>query len=68
MRVICIDEDSWPDNIPVIHNDGKIKNGEAYEVTKVYLEDGYIWFEVSIDPNWGYWENCFARTSNIDEL
>ena len=38
-----------------------------YDVIDVYFNEGYIWFVLSVDPEYGYWENCFARCSDIDE-
>ena len=67
MRVICIDSEAWPVGLPICDTNGKIRNGKSYDIVDVYFEDGYIWYEISADPNFGYWENCFARTSSIDE-
>lgn len=67
MRVLCTNSEAWPDDYPKEDNNGKITNGDSYIVTDVFFEDGYIWYELSIDPDFGYWENCFSRTSDIDE-
>jgi len=49
MKVICINSEAWPENFPLENDEGKIVNGETYEVTDVFFEEGYIWYEVSID-------------------
>lgn len=67
MRVICIDDDAWPPNMPYEAEDGILKNGETYNVVDVFFDEGYIWYELENDLGSGYWENCFARTSEIDE-
>jgi hypothetical protein len=67
MKVICINEDAWPGDYPKDVGGGKIKTGETYKVIDVFFVDGFIWFELSIDRKFGYWENCFARLSSIDE-
>lgn len=67
MRVICINEDAYPEGIESSDEDGIIKDGEVYEVVDVYMDEGYIFYVVSVDEDHGYWENCFARCSDIDE-
>lgn len=67
MKVICIDPEAWPDTSIIRYNDGVLKLGQTYEVIDVELEEGYIWYEVDVDKGWQYWENCFARCSEIDE-
>jgi len=69
MKVLCVDKDAWPVGYPPDDNGGVIENGNTYEVIDVFFNDGYIWYCVSADGlSYGYWENCFARTSDIDEL
>jgi hypothetical protein len=67
MRVICVNEDAFPQNATVANSNGVVKNGEVYDVINVYFNEGYIWYVLSVDPDYGYWENCFARCSDIDE-
>jgi hypothetical protein len=67
MRVICINEDAWPGDLEKENTNGRIKNGKVYDVIEVFLSEGYIWYVLSIDKKWGYWENCFARTSGKSE-
>lgn len=68
MKVICIDTDAWPPNLSyepeIVDN---IKLGETYTVTNVVFADGYIWYYIDNDDSGAYWENCFARCSDIDE-
>ena len=66
MKVICIDAEAYPDNLEY-ETDDLLVEGETYEVIDVYLDEGYIFFELDINEGFGYWENCFARCSNVDE-
>ncbi len=68
MRVICINEEAWPIGVEPCSEDGLIRNGEVYDVVDVEFDKGYIWYFVSIDDSGTYWENCFARCSDIDEI
>ena len=68
MRVLCIDEDAWPDDSLPFDDNGLVKNGNVYNVIEVALhDDGFIWYMVAEDMGCWYWENCFARCSEIDE-
>lgn len=68
MKVICIDADAYPDDSIPFDVTDVLKNGEIYNVIEVALhDDGFIWYKVHEDLCGWYWENCFARTSNIDE-
>ena len=67
MRVVCIDAEAWPVGFPAENNDGQIRNGETYEVTDVFFDEGYIWYEIDKDIGFGYWENAFARVSDVCE-
>lgn len=67
MRVICINEDAYPDNLPE-GDDGMIKDGNIYTVIDVFFDEGYIWYVLEEDVgDGGYWENCFQRLSDINE-
>lgn len=70
MRVLCIDKDAWPAGLPVEHPECELENGKSYEVLDVFYDAGYIWYIVfphDVAEQFGYWENCFARTSDINE-
>lgn len=67
MKVICTNATNFPENATESDSKGVIKNGEIYEVINVFFDEGYIWYVLSVDPDYGYWENCFARCSDIDE-
>jgi len=69
---MCVDKDAWPSGyIDINAGESNLKNGEIYVVEDVFLCDGYLWFEVNDGTSdykeYGYWENCFARCSSIDE-
>jgi hypothetical protein len=61
MKVICTNEDAYPNGVDMAPEEGIIKNGEVYEVVDAYLDKGYLFFILSIDPEYGYWEDCFSR-------
>jgi hypothetical protein len=66
MKVICIDENAWPYNIPY-EESNFLRTGKEYWVEKAVLEDGYVWYDLSGDPGNLYWERQFAQISDIDE-
>jgi|GEM_PF-3563868 len=68
MRVLCVNSEAWPDDMAQQDNSGIIENGECYTVVDVFFDEGYIWYVLAEDePEFGYWENAFARTSDICE-
>ena len=67
MIVLCVNNEAWPDNVKRHDNDSIIENGRTYRVIDVFFDEGCIWYELAEDPDFGYWENCFARTSDILE-
>ena len=67
MRVVCIDVDAWPYGVSG-DDGGVISNGKVYDVVDVFFDEGHIFYTLSESKNEeGYWENCFARLSDIDE-
>lgn len=70
MKVICIDEDAWPTGIkPNISETEEIKDGNIYYVTDAFIDEGYVWYILSgFDQDYGWFENCFARCSDINEM
>ncbi len=46
MRVLCIDKDAWPRDLPVEYPECELENGKTYEVLDVFLDAGFIWYVV----------------------
>lgn len=67
MRVICVDRNAFPSNISWDGENDFLQDGVVYTVIDIWLDEGFIWYEVEGHFNAGFWENCFSRLSEIDE-
>lgn len=64
MRVLCINDKPAPGklNAPWV-----IKFGETYDVINEFKVNDRDYYELSVQPEVGYWINHFAPCSSIDE-
>jgi len=67
MKVICIDAEAWPTDYLEEDGNGKIVEGNIYDVIDSETDGGHLWYEISQDKDWWYYAGCFAPLSNIDE-
>lgn len=65
-KVICIDEDAFPEAIEYDLIDNFLKDGNVYMVEYTFTNHGYTFYKL-IGAMYGYWEKCFAMCSDIDE-
>ena len=67
MKVICIDDNGYPDGLIPEFTDNKVKFGGIYNVIDTVTHSNDVWYELKEDIGFWYWANCFAPLSNIDE-
>jgi len=68
MIVLCVDRNAFPWGVEGEPCD-ELKNGDSYTVIDVFIDGEYIYYVLEeIGNSMGYWENCFMRTSQVDEM